>query len=166
MFAKQNVLTVVFAFSVETKADSIQSLFLIAVSGSSLVGFILISAIAIFVIKILCRTQRQAEVQHGACQTYNIECGPYDEIDEQEMADTLGSNNETETVIDSEYELPCNLLQHNVQSDDNQKSISSASSVKSEEIDGNETFAKDICINSYERLTENRDLPLPYDCTA
>lgn len=120
------------------------------------------SAIAFFVIKRLCRT----EVKHGACQTYNIECGPYDEIDEQEMEENRGSNNETETVIDSEYELPCNLLPHNVQSVDNQKSISSTSSVKSEEIDGNETFAKDICINSYEQLKENRDIPLPYDCTA
>lgn len=166
MFAKQYLFTVVFTFSVETKADSIQSLFLIAVTGSSSIGFILMSAIAIYVIKRLCRTQRQTEVQHVACQTYNIECGPYDEIDEQEMEDNLGSNNETETVIDSEYELPCNLLAHNVQSVDNRKSISSTSSVKSEEIDGNETFAKDICINSYEQLTENRDLPLPYDSTA
>lgn len=135
-------------------------------TGSSSVCLILLIVISTYFIKRSGCTQRKTEVQHGSCQTYNIECGPYDEIDEQQIEDNIGSNNETETVIDSEYELPCNLLPQNVNSDDSQNSISSSGSVKSEEIDGNETLAKDICINSYEQLTENRDKPLSYDCTV
>lgn len=147
----------------QTKADSIQSLYPIVVSGSSSVGFILMIAVTIYVIKRFCRTQHQIEVHHGTRQINNIECGPYDEIDEQEMEESLASNNETETVIDSEYEEPCNLLHTNRDSDDNQKSISSSSSVRSEETDENETLAKNICINAYETLTDYRDQPLPYD---
>lgn len=114
------------------------------------------------------RLRRNVKINHSSTQTYNIEEGQYEDIDEAQMinihdVETSGSCGIQETNIDSEYEQPIDSLVTE-QSVSHQQNVSSSNSESSEnDIDENHTFTKDVIVISYEQLTDVLEPSLPYE---
>ncbi|CAC5399805.1 unnamed protein product [Mytilus coruscus] len=141
-------------------------LFYSILTGSSSVILLLIIVFTVCACKK--RLRSNVKTNHSSTQTYNIEAGQYDEIDEYQMVhrhnvETAASYSIQETNIDSDYEQPVDSLSTD-RSVNDQHNLSSSNSESSEnDIDENHTFTKDVIVNSYEKLTDDPEPPLPYD---
>ncbi|VDH91858.1 Hypothetical predicted protein [Mytilus galloprovincialis] len=140
-------------------------LFYSVMVGSATVTFILMMTVGAFIFRRLRlrRAKKNTSAQQDLSQTERSEerpYGPYDEINDDEIIENAVYNPDQETDRDSEYEQPVNLSTIKSESE---SSISSSKKESSEEdIDENHTFAEDVCLNSYEDLTEEREPYSPY----
>lgn len=113
--------------------------------------------------------RRKIQISHSSTQTYKIEACQYDEIDEDQIIHVhdveIAATDEIHvTDIDSDYEQPENSVIRPGSNSDQMNLPSASSSEGSEnDIDENDTFAKDLILISYKQLTGDRSLPLPYD---
>ncbi|VDI46446.1 Hypothetical predicted protein [Mytilus galloprovincialis] len=138
---------------------------------SILTGSALVIVLLIIVVTACAYTRSlrsNIKINHSSTQTYNIEEGQYEDIDEEQMinihnVETSGSCGIQETNIDSEYEQPIDSLgtENSVSHQQNESSSNSESSEN--DVDENHTFIKDVIVNSYEQLTDDPEPPLPYD---
>ncbi|CAC5399800.1 unnamed protein product [Mytilus coruscus] len=137
-------------------------IFYYAMVGSAPATLILVMAIGAFVRR-LRRPKKNTSIQQDPSQNEPLEArpyGPYDEINEDEIIDNVAFNPDQETDVNSEYEQPVNFSTIKSESDSSRSSSNGESN--EEDINENHTFTKDVCLNSYEHLTDERQPNSPY----
>lgn len=140
-------------------------LFYSVMVGSATVIFILMVTVGAFSLRSLRLrlSKKNISVQLDPSQTERSEArpyGPYDEINDDEIIDNAVHNPDQETETDSEYEQPINVS--TIEESDSSRSSARRESSEEDITDENNTFAEDVCFNSYEDLTEEREPYLPY----